>query len=175
MNILVLDPRISYDALKEEFDNDFTMLNQLEDSKTKLRAHFNAKYMSSPTSSGSAWLSSTPSSSMLSVTSDSTHTTSQTNSSPQKNYTARFQRKRTAVDELSKFWNLGQEDFENCNPIQWWYGRRAQFPNLYRLVHDLFSIPGMFLNLGFSLFTKSLTICSFFRICCRCRTYILGG
>ena len=143
MNILVLDPRISYDALKEEFNNDSTMLNQLEDSKAKLRAHFNAKYMSSLMSSGS--LSSTPSSSMLSVTSDSTHTTSQTNSSPQKNYTAKFQRKCAAVDELSEFWNLKQEDFEKCNPVQWWYGRRAQFPNLYRLVRDLFSIPGMFL------------------------------
>jgi len=144
MNILVLDPHISYDTLKDKFNNDFTMLNQLEDSKTKLRAHFNTKYMSSPTSSGSAWLSSTPSSSMLSMTLDSTHTTSQTNGSPQKNYTARFQQKRAAVDELSEFWNLEQEDFENCNPVQWWYGRHAQFPNLYRLVHDILSIPGMF-------------------------------
>ena len=121
MNILVLDPHISYEALKDEFDDDFTMLNQLEDSKTKLQAHFNAKYMSSQASSGSAWLSSTPSSSMLSVTLDSMYTTSQTNSSPQKNYTARFQRKHAAVNELSKFWNLGQEDFKKCNPVQWWY------------------------------------------------------
>ena len=45
MNILVLDPRISYDALKEEFNDDSTMMNQLEDSKAKLRAHFNAKYV----------------------------------------------------------------------------------------------------------------------------------
>ena len=45
MNILVLDPRISYDALKEEFNDDFTMLNQLENSKAKLWAHFNAKYV----------------------------------------------------------------------------------------------------------------------------------
>ena len=82
---------------------------------------------------------------MLSVTLDSTYTASQTNSSPQKNYTARFQWKHAAVDELSEFWNLGQEDFEKCNPVQWWYGWRAQFPNLYHLVHDIFSIPGMFL------------------------------
>ena len=151
MNILVLDPRISYDALKEEFNDDFTMLNQLEDSKAKLWAHFNAKYMSSPTSSGSAQLSSTPSSSsMLSVASDSMHTTLQTNSSPQKNYTARFQRKHAAVNELSKFWNLKQEDFKKCNPVQWWYGWHAQFPNLYCLVHDLFSIPGMFFAFLFS-------------------------
>lgn len=150
MNILVLDPRISYNALKDEFDDDFTMLNQLEDSKTKLRAHFSAKYMSSLTSSRSAQLSSTPSTSMLSVTSDLTTTTSQTNSSPKKNFTARFQRKHAAVDELSEFWNLEQEDFENCNPVKWWYGRRAQFPNLYRLVRDIFSIPGMFLAFLFS-------------------------
>lgn len=141
---MVLDPRIFYEALKDEFNDDFTMLNQLEDSKTKLQAHFNAKYMSSQASSGCARLSSTPSSSMLSVTSDSMHTTSQTNGSPQKNYTARFQRKRAAVDELSEFWNLGQEDFEKGNPVQCWYGRRAQFPNLYRLARDIFSIPGMF-------------------------------
>jgi hypothetical protein len=118
----VLDPCISYEALKDEFNNDFTMLNQLDDSKTKLWAHFNAKYMSSLTPSGSSRLSSTPSSSMLSVTLDSTPTTLQTNSSPQKNYMARVQQKRTAVDELSEFWNLGQEDFKTCNPIQWWYG-----------------------------------------------------
>jgi len=145
MNILVLDPRISYRALKDEFDDDISMLDQLEDSKTKLRAHFNAKYMSSPTTSGSAQLSSTPSSSMMSVTSELTHTTSQTNNSPQKNYTARFQRKRTVDDELSEFWSLKQEDFKKCNPVQWWYGWCEQFPNLYRLVRDIFSIPGMFL------------------------------
>ena len=140
-----MDPRISYEALKDEFDDDYTMLDQLEDSKTKLRAHFNTKYMSSLTPSGSSRLSSTPSSSMLSVTSDSTHTTLQTNNSPQKNYMARVQRKRVAADELTEFWNLGQEDFETCNPVRWWYGRREQFPNLYRLVRDIFSIPGMFL------------------------------
>ena len=145
MNILILDPRIFYEALKDEFDDDFTMLNQLEDLKTKLQAHFNTKYMTSQTSSGSAQLSFTPSSSMLSVTLDSMHTTSQTNSSPQKNYTARFQQKCAAVNELSEFWNLEQEDFEKCNPIQWWYKWRAQFPNLYHLVQDIFSIPGMFL------------------------------
>ena len=140
-----MDPRISYEALKDEFNDDYTMLNQLEESKTKLRAHFNAKYMSSLTPSGSSRLSSTPSSSMLSVTSNSTHTTLQTNNSPQKNYMARVQRKRVAADELSEFWNLGQEDFETCNPVRWWYGRREQFPNLYCLVRDIFSIPGMFL------------------------------
>jgi len=137
MNILVLDPCISCEALKNKFDNDFIMLNQWEDLKTKLWAHFNAKYMSSLTSSGSSQLSSTPSS-MLSVTSDLTHTTWQTNNSPQKNYTARFQQNHAVDNELSEFWNLKQEDFKKCNPIQWWYGQCEQFPNLYCLVHDIF-------------------------------------
>ena len=43
-NILVIDPHISYEALKDKFDDDYTMLNQPEESKKKLQAHFNAKY-----------------------------------------------------------------------------------------------------------------------------------
>ena len=82
---------------------------------------------------------------MLSVTLDSTDTTLQTSNSPQKNYMARVQRKHVVADELSEFWNLGQEEFKTCNPVQWWYGWHEQFPNLYRLVRDIFSIPGMFL------------------------------
>jgi hypothetical protein len=60
-----------------------------------------------------------------------------------------LQRKRTPTDELTEFWNLPQEDFDACDPLQWWYGRRAQFPQLYRLVRDIFSIPGTYLYLSF--------------------------
>ena len=93
---------------------------------------------------------------MLSVTSDSSRSASNSLGSPQKNFMARFQRKRGPVDELSEFWNLSQEDFENCDPVQWWYGRRAQFPNLYRLAHDILSIPGMYSK--FSEFIGSTSI-----------------
>jgi hypothetical protein len=64
--------------------------------------------------------------------------------SPQKvNFTARYkQRTHRDVDELEDFWKLPREDFENCDPIQWWAGRRAQFPGLSRYVRDIFSIPG---------------------------------
>jgi hypothetical protein len=48
------------------------------------------------------------------------------------------------VDELEEFWKLPQEDFKNCDPIQWWAGRRAQFPNLSQYARDIFSIPGRF-------------------------------
>lgn len=63
--------------------------------------------------------------------------------SPQKNFTLRFQRKvKAAINELDEFFKLPQEDFESCNPIHWWMGRRAQFPNLFWLAQDILSIPG---------------------------------
>ena len=46
------------------------------------------------------------------------------------------------VDEVDEYFKLPREDFECCKPLQWWLGRRSQFPNLYRLVCDIFSIPG---------------------------------
>lgn len=139
----VLDPRISYDALQEDFADDSSLLAQLESSKLNLRLHFDTNYNLPQTSSNSSRLSSTPTSSLLSVTSEPTSTTSNSNGSPQKNYTARYRRKRATVDELTEFWNMPQEDFESCNPVQWWHQRRAQFPNLYRLACNIFSIPGI--------------------------------
>ena len=64
--------------------------------------------------------------------------------SPKKvNFTARYQKKdRGEVDELEEYYKLPREDFDSCDPLQWWLGHRAQFPNLYRLVCDIFSIPG---------------------------------
>ena len=130
---------------QDEFSGDFALLDQLETAKLDLRSHFNAKY-TSPHDTPRSILSSTPSSSMLSVTSDSSRSLSNSLGSPQKNFMARFQCRRAPADELSEFWNLPQEDFE-CDPVQWWYGRRAQFPNLYRLARDILSIPGMYSNL----------------------------
>jgi hypothetical protein len=63
--------------------------------------------------------------------------------SPQKNFISRFQRKaKVNINELDEFFKLPQEDFEACNPIQWWFGRRAQFPNLFWLARDILCIPG---------------------------------
>ncbi len=84
---------------------------------------------------------------MHSVTSESMSTAYNPNSSPQKNFTARFQRRRAPVDELTEFWSQSQEDFLICDPVKWWYGRRAQFPKLYCLAHDIFSIPGIIIVL----------------------------
>jgi hypothetical protein len=64
--------------------------------------------------------------------------------SPTKvNFTARYQKKDCLeVDELKEYYKLPHEDFDSYDPLKWWLGHHAQFPNLYCLVCDIFSIPG---------------------------------
>ena len=114
-------------ALREEFANDEDLADHLEVSKEKLQTYFKENYPSqAPTAFSSVSISSISSSS----------------SSPQKNYT-RFQCKQTSPDELLEFWSLPQEDFKNIDPLQWWHSWHAEFPQLYYLACNLFSIPGM--------------------------------
>ena len=140
----VLDPRISYEAMKDEFENDSDLAIHLETAKADLQEYFNVNYLSPPASVEN------PHQSLSATTSLSSITSSSSLGSPQKNFTARFQRRRTPTNELTEFWNLPQEDFITCDPLQWWHGRRAQFPQLYRLVRDIFSIPGNDLINGLS-------------------------
>ena len=138
----VLDPRISYTTLKEEFKDDSDLLADLERAKGMLQAYFKEKYLSArPTPLSSAASTSSISSEFPETlpSSAGSHIGSR---SPQKSFTSRFQCKRTPSDELWEFWNLPQKDFETCDPLKWWLGRYSQFPNLYRLSHDIFSIPG---------------------------------
>ena len=44
----MLDPRISYDRLKIDYDDDPTLSNQLEDSKAALFEYFDAHYATLP-------------------------------------------------------------------------------------------------------------------------------
>ena len=98
---------MSYSALKDEFENDTDLSSHLEISKDDLHKYYLNPYAPSPPSSQPS----------ISATSKA---------SPQKNFIARFNRKpRTSIDELLEFWSLPQEDFENCNPLHWWYGRRS--------------------------------------------------
>ena len=117
----------------------------LEMAKANLGEYFKGNYLSPQASVEN------PRQSLSATTSLSSITSSPCSGSPQKNFTARFQRKRTPKDELTEFWNLPQEDFDTCDPLQWWHGRRAQFPQLYRLVRDIFSIPGNYLYFSTSL------------------------
>ena len=132
----VLDPHISYKAMKDEFKNDSDLAIHLEMAKADLQEYFKVNYPSPQPSVENSCQSLSATTSLSSITSSSS------SGSPQKNFTARFQHKRTPTDELTKFWNFPQEDFDTCDPLQWWHSCCAQFPQLYHLVHDIFSIPG---------------------------------
>ncbi|KAF5354397.1 hypothetical protein D9758_010800 [Tetrapyrgos nigripes] len=63
--------------------------------------------------------------------------------SPQKKFKSKYHQKVDAVcDELTEFWKQPPEDSEKCDPITWWAGHKATYPNLYRLALDIFNIPG---------------------------------
>jgi hypothetical protein len=57
-------------------------------------------------------------------------------------------------DELEKFYKLPQEDFDTCDPIQWWSGHHSQFPNLSHLAQDILVIPGEFTSTYLNLPTN---------------------
>ena len=129
--LTVLDPRISYEGLKMDYAADGDLNEHLEKSKTDLFVYFQTNY------AGKAIPRLQPSTSESSTTPPTTHST------PKKSFTARYRRKeKPAVNELDEYFKLLSEDFEMCDPIQWWVGRRAQFPNLFRLACDIICIPG---------------------------------
>ena len=128
----VLDPRISYYGLHSDCGDDVTAQMHIEMQKSNLHALYKKQYAmgvvqsvpsSSPTEAGPS---------------------ENAGQSPMKvNFTARYKkRSNISIDEFEQYLKLPQEDFDTCDPIQWWAGCRAQFPNLSRLVHDILSIPG---------------------------------
>src|ERR1700674_1706399 len=71
---------------------------------------------------------------------------SSTNSSPQKvDFTSRYRNLPQAfTDEVQEYFKLPRENFDVCDPLQWWARHRSQFPNLSRFARDILSIPGEF-------------------------------
>jgi len=67
-----------------------------------------------------------------------------TSGSPQKvDFMAQYKKQAPSlVDEVEKYFKLLQENFDNCDPIQWWAGWHAQFPHLSQLAWDILAIPG---------------------------------
>ena len=126
----MLDPRISYEGLKEEYGDDPTLSNHLDESKMNLFSYFEENYATPH----SATPSSPPPTVVQALPMDG---------SPQKSFTARYHRKeKYSTNELEEYFKLPAEDFDTCNPIQWWVGRRSQFPRLFRLACDILCIPG---------------------------------
>ena len=127
----MLDPRISYEGMKLDYAGDDLLAEYLESSKTNLYEYYETHYANKH---------SVPSQAIDPVPGPSSSSAPR---SPQKNFTSRFQRKaKVSTNELDEFFKLSQEDFDTCNPIHWWLGRRAQFPNLFWLARDILCIPG---------------------------------
>jgi hypothetical protein len=127
--------------MKDEFKNDSDLSIHLEMAKADLWEYFKDNYPSLQASLEN------PHQPLSAMTSLSSIASSSSSGSPQKIFTARFQCKHTPLNELTKFWNSPQEDFDTCDPLKWWHGHHAQFPQLYHLVHDIFLIPGTYLYL----------------------------
>ena len=132
----VLDPRISYAGLKHDFADEPELLDHLAESVAKMRLHFDSQYPRRDSDSPAP-----------AAPAPTSHPSTSRRTSPQKpNFTKRYQQdKRQVLDELDSFFKLPLEDFETCDPIQWWFARRLLFPRLYRFARDILAIPGMVL------------------------------
>lgn len=131
----VLDPRISYSGMKADFAHDEELLDGLEEAKAKLEARFRSQYANKTP---------TPPAVPTTTTRAPVQSTSRLPASPEKDFTKRYRvERRAAFDELRDFFLLPREDFGSCDPVQWWFARKAQFPNLFRFARDLLTIPGM--------------------------------
>jgi len=124
----VLDPCISYEGLKIDYGDDLTLSSHLEASKIALFKYFDEHYATLP--------SPTPLPPSVPVQASM-------DGSPQKSFTAQYRRKdKYPINELDKYFKLPAEDFDTCDPIRWWVGRRSQFPRLFQLARDILCIPG---------------------------------
>ena len=120
--------------MKADYTDNSMLLDHLEESKASLVDYFNENYVNT----GILALSPSPSR-LPSISVQSAPTVG----SPKKSFTAQYHRKeKTYVNELEEYFKLPAEDFDACNLIHWWTGRKAQFPNLYCLARDILCIPG---------------------------------
>ena len=125
----VLDPHISYEGLMVDYAQDTDLLADLEKVKSELHTFYHNNYSSFISGANKC----SPLTTMPVVQ----------NGSPQKvDFTTRYKRtNRQICDELEDYFKLRQEDFDTCQPLDWWWGRRTQFSNLYRLARDILAIP----------------------------------
>jgi hypothetical protein len=125
-------PRISYEGLKTDFYRDDELILELEDAKSKLETHFRRHYANKAPSAPAHPAAHAP-----------VQSTSRIQASPEKDFTQRYRvERRAAFDELRDYYLLPREDFKTCDPVQWWFARKAQFPNLFCLARDILTIPG---------------------------------
>ena len=125
----VLNPQISYEALKADYRDDPMLSDHLEQSKFDLFCYFDKHYANANTSRLSA-----PSTSAQ---------TPLIEGSPQKSLTDWYHKKeRSSTNKIEDYFKLPAEDFDVCNSIHWWMGWWSRFPHLFQLAHNILCIPG---------------------------------
>ena len=131
----MLDPRISYEGMKSDYADDDILTEYLESAKASLHTYFHKNYAGKHV---------TPPVHDHSCTAGPSKSLQSHNESPQKvNFTARYKKQPSARrDQLEEYFMLPREDFDTCNPISWWIGRRSQFPDVFVFARDLLAIPG---------------------------------
>jgi hypothetical protein len=115
-----------------DYEDDDDLLDYLGSTVTDLRIHYRQHYhgrqqsFDEPAEAAQA-------------------TSSSRDESPSRvDFTARYRKKeRINIDELEEYFKLKQENWDFCNPLEWWVRHRAQFPNLFCLARDILAIPGM--------------------------------
>lgn len=119
--------------MRDDYTGDHLLADYLEDSKRDLYDYYNTHYANQ-----------VPSTSQPTVPVAATASLFKAQGSPQKvDFTLRYRKKAAVVDELTAYFNLSREDFSSCSPVKWWFNKRGDFPNLFHLVRDILSIPGM--------------------------------
>ena len=135
---LVLNPRINYTVLLHDYADDEDLVDYFETLVEDLHTHYQRHYYVSTQD----FIAEQIELSQMALSSSSRNQLF----ALKVNFTARYWKKECLNrDELEEYFNVEQEHFETCKPLEWWVGCHAQFPNLFRLAHDILTIPGMFL------------------------------
>ena len=134
----VLDPRIGYEALRADYHDEPDLQIHVDESLEKLRQHYDRFYAPHTMTLAPSHHHDHPHPLRKHL-----HITAQ-QSPVKRDWTACYCTTQLSLSELDDYLRLCQEPFGGCDPIKWWAARRQQFPNLSRLVRDIFSIPGQF-------------------------------
>ncbi|KAF7349017.1 Transposase-like protein [Mycena venus] len=130
----LLDPRISYEGLKQDYESDPTLLQSLDDAKDELYTEYTTHYAKSPS---------------LASPGDTAASTTGPTSPSKFDFLGRYKRSNVSPTsqlkrELDKYFEMTAEpeDMETCDILRWWKNRESTFPNLYKLARDIHCIPG---------------------------------
>jgi hypothetical protein len=135
--LIVLDPRIGYNSLYEDYRDEPDILANVQKCKALLEDHYMAHY-----TNYASIASSSPSDN---TTNPSITIESSRPASPEKiNFITRYTRRPvlSTKNELEEYLHQQPEEWGSCDPVKWWGARKYQFPNLSRLARDIMTIPG---------------------------------